>query len=181
MRYEITCHSDQESPVLPHQKLAECRSHFPVGLEMIGHAGVDQKGVFRHVMLVKAHADGNLSCPACGDDRVRIHRRVAEPKVRFALGHLVSTGGLVALEHHTPGLHAFVAGRIQAHRELDPDGSSNEHDRLENEASVGDESQPEHRRRIISWWDTPLIPGDRLMIVTEAGRQCTTALLASEN
>lgn len=171
MRAEITCYSD-----------TPCTSHFPCDHDMPGV----RDGEFRHVMLVaQTPYQGPLDvandyvCPACGEAKVRIERTVVNEAQKFATGPLYFTSGVQQLVDGRDGFRAWLAGALIRYVEGQWATEFAEDHQTNDEAVAAPESKPDHRQRILDAVKAP--PDDtKLFIVTEAGRQSTTVMLADE-
>jgi hypothetical protein len=147
-----------------------------------GCASVVEDFDFHHHMLVAHGAEAK--CPACGRDSVKVLDWRPDFH-RFALGNITMT----------PGAEELLAGEAQSCRgraaviTLTPLldlhaqgrwGDVDEHDKKINDSSIPDAEDPSkvlERMRVLSSW---LVDGEKLWIITEAGRHATTALLPSE-
>ena len=156
-----------------------CRSTVPLG----------PGEMFQHWMLASASLNnlqvkgiGDAPCPACDDMATQTKRVFFDaPTHRIALGVTVATPGADdLLRKHFTTEHAIRQGmRALCRRHASGDWGAflDNEDRQANENAIGKESEPENRQRILAVHE---LAGQRVWLITEAGRHNTTLLLPDE-
>lgn len=136
---------------------------------------------FWHIQLVEGEYNYRARCPQCGSDAQPM--RVVTENSRFALGKIVFTSGVVALvmqdREFKPGAEDEVRRLLTRHASGDW-GDLDDEDKVQNDRSIRYDLRPGHvldRTRVLSAYQ---LLGEKVWIITEAGRHETTVLFPDE-